>query len=158
MLLPHASPRIQIAASVILAGLIGEIVFELYAWLISPLLFGPTLQPSNLIIALAEKLAGLQISHLTAFPVHFAIGSVGFGVFVYLIRLLMPARVFLTGLVSGLILWFVAQGILAPLMGRSFMMDFGAYTQSSFFAHVGMTTIMAFVLKRLGDRQTPALA
>jgi hypothetical protein len=31
MLLPHASPRIQIAASVILAGLIGEIVFELYA-------------------------------------------------------------------------------------------------------------------------------
>jgi hypothetical protein len=148
MLLPHASPRIQIAASVILAGLIGEIVFELYAWLISPLLFGPTLQPSNLVIALAEKLAGLQISHLTAFPVHFAIGSVGFGVFVYLIRLLMPARVFLTGLVSGLILWFVAQGMLAPFIGRSFMMDFGTYTQSSFVGHVGMTLLMSYLMDR----------
>ena len=148
MLLPHASPRIQIAASVILAGLIGEIAFELYAWLISPLLFGPTLQPSNLVIALAEKLAGLQISHLTAFPVHFAIGSVGFGVFVYLIRLLMPARVVLTGIVSGLILWFVAQGMLAPFIGRSFMMDFGTYTQSSFVGHVGMTLLMSYLMDR----------
>ncbi|WP_394155213.1 hypothetical protein [Loktanella salsilacus] len=148
MLLPHASSRMQIAASVITAGLIGEVAFELYAWLVSPLLFDVILQPSNLVIALTQKLAGLQISHLTAFPIHFAIGSAGFGVFVYLVRLMIPARVFLTGLVSGLILWFVAQGILAPFIGRSFMMDFGTYTQSSFVGHVGMTLLMSYLLDR----------
>ncbi|WP_386680863.1 hypothetical protein [Loktanella sp. R86503] len=148
MLLPHASSRMQIAASVIAAGLIGEVTFELYAWLVSPLLFDVILQPSNLVIALTQKLAGLQISHLTAFPIHFVIGSAGFGVIVYLVRLMMPARVFLTGLVSGLILWFVAQGILAPFIGRSFMMDFGTYTQSSFVGHVGMTLLMSYLLDR----------
>ncbi len=75
------------------------------------------------------------------------IGSLGFGLFVYLTRLFMPSRIWLTGFVSGLILWFVAQGILAPFIGRSFMMDFGTYTQSSFIGHVGMTLLMAHLLE-----------
>ena len=60
--------------------------------------------------------------------------------------MILPARVWLTGFVSGLVLWFVAQGMLAPFIGRSFMMDFGTYTQSSFVGHVGMTLIMAHLL------------
>jgi len=44
-----------------------------------------------------------------------------------------------SGVLAGIVLWFVAQGVLAPLMGRSFMMGFGSYTQSSFVGHVGMT-------------------
>jgi hypothetical protein len=59
----------------------------------------------------------------------------------------MRSRIWLTGFVSGLILWFVAQGILAPFIGRSFMMDFGTYTQSSFIGHVGMTLLMAHLLE-----------
>lgn len=133
----------KILLSVALAGLIGEIAFELYAWLISPVLFGVTLQPSNLVIALTAKFTGVKLSHATAFPLHFAIGALGFGLFTYLIRLVMPNRVWLTGFVSGFILWFIAQGILAPVIGRSFMMGFGTYTQSSFVGHVGMTIIMA---------------
>jgi hypothetical protein len=136
----------KILLSVALAGLIGEIAFELYAWLISPVLFGVTLQPSNLVIALAAKFTGVKLSHAAAFPLHFAIGALGFGLFTYLIRLVMPNRVWLTGFVSGFILWFIAQGMLAPVIGRSFMMGFGTYTQSSFVGHVGMTIIMAHLM------------
>lgn len=140
--------RKHVLLSIALAGLIGEISFELYAWLISPFLFGVTLQPSNLIIAMVAKLTGAQFSHTVAFPIHFIIGSLGFGLFVYMTRLVMPGRVFLTGLISGFVLWFVAQGVLAPIIGRSFMMDFGTYTQSSFIGHVSMTLIMAHLLHR----------
>lgn len=139
-------PLKHVVLSIVLAGLIGEIAFEIYAWAISPLLFNVVLQPSNLVIALTAKLTGTQISKAVAFPVHFLIGSLGFGLFVYATRLLMPARVWLTGFVSGLVLWFVAQGLLAPFIGRSFMMDFGTYTQSSFVGHVGMTLLMAHLL------------
>ncbi|MEM5492040.1 hypothetical protein [Hoeflea sp. AS16] len=139
-------PKTQIILSIVLAGLIGEIVFELYAWFVSPILFDVVLQPSNLVIAITSKLTGIQISKTVAFPVHFLIGSLGFGLFVYATRLIMPARVWLTGFISGLILWFVAQGMLAPFIGRSFMMDFGTYTQSSFVGHVGMTLLMAHLL------------
>jgi len=139
-------PRLGVFLSIILAGLIGEIAFEVYAWVVSPMLFGVALQPSNLVIAMTAKLTGLQISHALAFPVHFLIGSLGFGAFVYLVRLVMPARVWRTGFVAGLVLWFVAQGLLAPFIGRSFMMGFGTYTQSSFVGHVGMTLLMAHLL------------
>ncbi|MDF1778124.1 MAG: hypothetical protein P1V13_19005 [Rhizobiaceae bacterium] len=142
----NARPKTQIILAIVLAGLIGEVVFELYAWFVSPVLFDVVLQPSNLVIAITAKLTGVQISKTVAFPIHFLIGSLGFGLFVYATRLIMPARVWLTGLISGLILWFVAQGILAPFIGRSFMMDFGTYTQSSFIGHVGMTLLMAHLL------------
>lgn len=140
--------RKEVLIPIALAGLIGEVAFEAYAWLVSPLLFGVTLQPSNLVIAIVATLTGLQLSHLIAFPIHFAIGSLGFGLFVYLTRLLMPARVLLTGFIAGLALWFIAQGMLAPFVGRSFMMNFGTYTQSSFVGHVGMTLLMAYLLNR----------
>lgn len=131
---------------ILLSGLIGEIVFEAYAWLVSPLLFGFALQPSNLVIALAAKLFGLSLDHSTAFVVHFLVGSLGFGLFVFLVRVTLNLRVWMTGTVAGIALWFVAQGLLAPFIGRSFMMNFGPYTQSSFIGHVGMTLVMAFLL------------
>ncbi|WP_171054716.1 hypothetical protein [Roseovarius arcticus] len=147
MSLIESPNRRQVFISIALAGLVGEIAFELYAWLISPLLFNVVLQPSNLVIALTAKLTGIQISHSLAFPIHFIIGSLGFGVFVYLIRLFVSSQVWIAGFVSGVVLWFVAQGLLAPFIGRSFMMDFGTYTQSSFIGHVGMTLLMARLLE-----------
>lgn len=151
----------KILLSIALSGLIGEIAFELYAWLISPVFFGVTLQPSNLVIALTAKFTGVKLSHAVAFPLHFIIGALGFGLFTYFIRLIMPNKVWLTGIASGFILWVVAQGILAPVIGRTFMMGFGTYTQSSFVGHVGMTLIMAHVMalafRRLGSGSaTPA--
>ncbi len=40
--------------AVILAGVIAETIFELYARFVSPILFDQVLQPSNLVIAIAR--------------------------------------------------------------------------------------------------------
>jgi uncharacterized membrane protein YagU involved in acid resistance len=141
--------RLPILLSIALAGLAGELIFEFYAWVVSPVIFGFALQPSNLVAAITAKLTGADLPHNVAFALHFLIGSLVFGTFVYVIRRTLRLQVWLTGLVAGLALWFTAQGILAPFIGRSFMMDFGPYTQSSFIGHVGMTLVMAFALDNL---------
>ncbi len=142
--------------TLLVAGVIGQLAFEAYAWLISPLLFGPSLQPANLVMALSNIYLGLTLNYMTGFIVHAAIGVIGFSVFVALVHKITKTRLILSGVMSGLILWFVAQGMLAPAVGRPFMMEFGAYTQSSFVAHVGMTTIIAFVMQRLGGLEGAA--
>lgn len=144
----------QITLAVAAAGLFGEVLFELYAWLVSPVLFGASLQPAKLVIAIISKLTGITLGYNVAFVVHFLVGALGFGAFVFLFRLLLPGRVLLAGVLSGLVLWFVAQGFLAPFIGRSFMMGFGAYTQSSFVGHVGMTVVMSFLMQTLIARFT----
>ncbi|MEP3180392.1 MAG: hypothetical protein ABJO45_12655, partial [Lentilitoribacter sp.] len=121
-----------------LAGVIGEVAFEVYAWMISPVIFGPTLEPANLVKAIVAKLTGIMLPYGAAFVLHFLIGSVLFAGMVFAIQGIIKKGYVLAGLISGLILWFVAQGMLAPFIGRPFMMNFNAYTQSSFVAHTSM--------------------
>lgn len=139
--------------AVFLAGVIAETVFELYAWLVSPILFDQVLQPSNLVIAIARITLGIDLSHGAAFAIHAFIGSIGFASCVYLIKRSSKLPYLVAGVVTGILLWFVAQGILAPFIGRPFMMEFGPYTQSSFIGHVGMTMIVAFILRRQLEKQ-----
>lgn len=141
-----------------LAGFAGEIAFEAYAWLLSPLLFGVALAPANLIVALANVTLGLSLPYWAGFIVHFTIGVVGFSGFVLLTHLVTKANLILSGAIAGFVLWFIAQGLLAPAVGRTFMMGFGAYTQSSFVGHVGMATLMGFVLLKLNTRMAPETA
>lgn len=133
------------------AGLIGQLAFELYSWLISPLLFGTPLQPANLVMALTKMSTGVVLSYPAAFVIHTLIG-IGFVGLVWVFHKIFPLGVIKAGAAAGFALWFVAQGILAPVVGRSFMMGFGTYTQSSFIAHVGMALIMGAVLKILLQR------
>lgn len=135
--------------NLLIAGLTGEILFEIYAWLISPMLFNQTLEPANLVMALAKKILGLEIAYTMAFAIHFMIGAFAFVIALYLMNLLLKGRLIWSGLATGLSLWFLAQGILAPFIGRPFMMNFNAYTQSSFIGHVGMCLIIAFMLKAM---------
>lgn len=127
-------------------GLIAEIAFEVYAWLISPILFGQTLEPAKLVMALTQQFTGLALPYQAAFAIHAMIGTVGFGLFVLVFHKLMPNRAAFPGFVAGVVLWFIAQGILAPVIGRAFMMEFGPYTQSSFLGHVGMAMIISLIL------------
>ena len=137
-----------------LAGVAGEIVFELYAWLISPILFGVALAPANLVLALTNMGFAVSLPYWAGFAVHVCIGAFGFAAFVWLIHLVSRANLIVSGAIAGLVLWFVAQGFLAPLVGRTFMMGFGAYTQSSFIGHVGMATLIGYVTVTLQNRQT----
>ena len=130
----------------IIGGLIAQIAFEAYSWLISPLIFGTSLQPAKLVRGLTEKYIGLNINYEVAFVLHTLIGIIGFGIFTLLFYKAFRSRAVISGFISGLVLWFIAQGILAPAVGREFMMSFGPYTQSSFISHVGMTMIIAFFI------------
>lgn len=134
--------------AVVLAGVIAETMFELYAWFVSPILFDQVLQPSNLVIAIARMTLGIDLPHGAAFVIHALIGSIGFASCVYLVRRISKLTCLIAGLLTGVLLWFVAQGILAPFIGRPFMMEYGAYTQSSFIGHVGMCAIIAVILRR----------
>lgn len=140
----------------LLAGLAGALAFEAYAWLLSPLLFGLQLEPANLIAALARMGPGITLPYAAAFMIHFAIGMLGFAGIVWTIHRILRVGPLLAGALSGLALWFVAQGMLAPLVGRSFMMGFGPYTQSSFIGHVGMTLVIGAVLGHFLNRPGPA--
>jgi hypothetical protein len=147
-------PTLSTLKNLAIAGLTGQIIFEFYAWFVSPVLFGTALEPSNLVKGLAKMGIGVDLSYGGAFVIHFLIGSFGFAAFVYVIKRLTSTSYFVSGVIGGLALWFIAQGMLAPLLGRSFMMGFGAYTQSSFVAHVGMTIIMAMIWQYLERRNT----
>lgn len=135
------------SSNLIFAGFMANIAFEIYAWVISPALFNVTLQPARMIVALADKLFGMSISYTSGFLIHFMIiGLVIFPVSVLALRKITKIPYAAAGIITGILLWFFAQGALAPLAGRSFMMDFGAYTQSSFIGHIGMTMIIAWRL------------
>ncbi len=124
----------QISA-IVIAGVIAESIFDLYAWLISPALFGLALQPSNLVIAIAKITVKADLPHSLAFIIHALIGSIGFATAVYIVKQVSKFSFLTAGALTGFLLWFIAQGILAPFIGRPFMMEFGAYTQSSFVGH-----------------------
>ena len=145
-------PLKQTIPTLLLAGLAGEIAFELYAWLLSPLLFGVALAPANLVVAFGKIALGITLPYWLGFALHIALGIVGFSVFVWLVHRLTRLGLVLSGALSGLVLWFVAQGLLAPVVGRSFMMDFGAYTQSSFVGHVGMAMVIGYAIALLQRR------
>lgn len=142
--------------TIVIAGLIGELLFEAYAWLVSPLIFGVTLEPANLVTALSKIYLGVLLPYPVAFAIHFGIGVLGFGFAVWLLHRLTKLPLVTAGVVGGFVLWFVAQGFLAQLVGRDFMMGFGAYTQSSFFAHVGMAAVMGLIMALL-TRHKPAM-
>jgi len=137
-----------------LAGLISEITFEAYAWLVSPILFGVSLQPSKLVMALAKIFTGIQLPYVGAFILHFLIGAFGFAAVVFLVKQFTKLSYLASGFAAGFALWFVAQGILAPVVGRAFMMGFGTYTQSSFVGHVGMCVLMTFLWEKFMSRRT----
>lgn len=126
----------------IVSGLIAQGAFELYAWVVSPILFGPTLQPAKLIMGLNAKYLGVDVPYAAAFAMHIATGVFVISGVTLLLYQLFRSRAIVSGVAGGVLLWFVAQGILAPAMGRAFMMGFGPYTQSSFVAHVGFSLIV----------------
>lgn len=135
--------------NIAIAGLIGELSFEAYAWLISPLVFGVALEPAKLVTGLTKMATGIELSYAGAFAIHFLIGTFVFAAFVALTHLVTRTTLLWSGIIAGVILWFIAQGILAPVLGRDFMMGFGSYTQSSFVGHVGMAALIGFMLTKL---------
>jgi len=81
----------------IIAGLAGELAFEAYAWLLSPLVFGVALQPANLVIALTKIFTGIALPYWLAFVLHFCIGAFAFAAFVLIVHKLTRTRLLVSG-------------------------------------------------------------
>lgn len=147
-------PRLLMLA--IPAGIVGEAVFEIMALAIAPLLLGQAMKPALLVGALAQVVLGAQISSAAAwlgyllagavlFPMGYVLFARGFG------GLVWP----LAAMLYAVLLWLLAQGVLAPLAGRPFMLGFTAYTWASLGVHVIYILTVAAVLNRLAYRPGP---
>lgn len=138
---------------VVLAGLIGELVLELIAWGLAPLLLGRPMQPAMLVAGLARSLFGFGLPMPAAFILHLVAGVIVFPLGYLLLRawtgIKSPA---IAGVVWGIVLWLFAQAILAPLAGRPFMLGFGLYTWAALVAHVAYALAVALSFAQLSRR------
>lgn len=133
--------------TVLVAGLFGQLAFEIYAWIISPAIFAVTLEPAALLMGLLRNLFGIEMSYTQAFLIHFFVG-ISFSLLVAGMAYVTRLGFVVSGVITGVILWFIAQGILAPLVGFRFLIDFNINAQSALIAQVGMATIMGLLLDR----------
>lgn len=135
----------------LIAGAIGEVAFETYAFVFSPALFGGLeLQPAFLVQGLAAQHLGLTLTYNQAFALHFAAGAIVFPLGYLIFRRVSPVPTALAnGLIFGVALWAFAQGILAPLVGREPFMGFGDYTWSSLIAHPLFMMVFACLYERM---------
>lgn len=140
------------------AGICGEIAFEIFAWQILPILMdGRQMQPAKLVMGLANKHLGLQLSYTTGFILHLITGVIIYPLGYVLFRHITNIQSWLVaGLMSGVIIWFLAQGILGPSMRGwdTFMGNFKFYTWASLFAHQLLILTVAFVYEKLTNRDS----
>lgn len=73
------------AMYLLLGGLFGLLLWEVWARLITPALIGGPLEPAGLVISLAERLFDYKLDYSTATVIHWFIGIVGYPALYYLI-------------------------------------------------------------------------
>lgn len=144
---PSLARRLMLA---IPAGVVGEVVFEVLALIVAPMVLGTAMKPALLVGALAGVLAGGAISSATAWLGHVLAGAVLFPVGYVLFQRYFGLRPWpLAALLYAVLLWFIAQGVLAPIAGRPFMLGFVTYTWASLAVHMIYVQVVAFTLHRL---------
>lgn len=101
---------------VVLAGVIGELVLELIAWGLAPVLLGRPMQPAMLVAGLAQSLFGFGMPMPAAFILHLVAGVVVFPLGYLLFRALTgldsPA---IARIIWGVVLWLFAAAALIVL-------------------------------------------
>ncbi len=139
-------------------GLAGLVVFECIAWGLAPGLLGRPIEPAILVRQLVASLFDIDVGAVLAFLIHLASGLVVFPAgYVVLLAVFGLRPGLLSGVIWGVVLWFLAQGVFAPLAGRPFMMGFGQFTLVSLIVHTIYAVVVAAVYARLARRSvTPA--
>jgi hypothetical protein len=135
-----------------MAGIAGEVVLESIAWAIAPVVLGRPMEPALLVSALGNTLFGMSIGTAAAFAIHLGAGVVIFPLGYLLFRAATRLSWAEAGILWGVVLWFIAQGLLAPLAGRPFMLGFGTYTWASLLTHVIYMLTVALAYERLARR------
>ncbi len=141
------------------AGVIGEIVLEIFAWVVVPEIAGRPMRPDILVSDLARSLAGIEMWRPLAIGIHLTLGVAVFPlIYLKLRRIFAGLSWILVASLVGLALWAIAQTTLAPLAGRPFMLGFdptwgfNTYTWASLIAHALLMVVIAYAYERLARR------
>lgn len=144
---------------ILMAGVIGEVVLEIFAWGIVPQIAGRPMRPHILIMDLARVQGGVEMWTPLAVGIHLALGAVVFPmIYLKLQQTFRNLSWLLLSTLVGLALWAIAQTTLAPLAGRPFMLGFdptwgfNTYTWSSLIAHTLLMVVVAYSYKKLSER------
>jgi hypothetical protein len=139
--------------AVLLAGLAGAVVFEFIALVVAPVMLGNPLLPARLVVNLGTTVTGTEwpmlagwIGHLFAGIVVFPLGYAAF------LRLTGLGSWFVAGAIWGVVLWFLAQGVFAPVAGGPFMGNFTPFTFISLAVHLVYALAVALALHLIVTR------
>lgn len=138
----------RLAVTVLLAGALADVLWEIWARLITPLLVGGPLEPA----ALVQSVFGLQ-SRFPAEIVHLLVGVVAYPIGYLFIarplqRLIFPRLpLLITGIGFGIGLWIFALYVLAHLIaGLPPFLGFVPLAWASLVGHVIFGVTVAYVV------------
>lgn len=146
--------NVALVATVLLAGVAAEVVWEVWARLITPLWVGGPLEPA----ALVQDVFGLN-SRFTAELIHLAVGLIAYPIgYIYIARPIAGAIFpwmpwWLVALGYGVGLWIFALYIMAHLFaGHPPFLGFIPLTWASLIGHLAFAVALAAVVEaRLPD-------
>ncbi len=99
----------------ILGGFVATLVMTLMMYYVAPMMLG---RPMDVAAMLGSMLGG---SWMMGMLMHFLNGTVIFPlIYAYLLYRALPGAPWLKGTTWGLILWFLSQAIVTPMMGGGF--------------------------------------
>ncbi len=141
-----------------LGGLIGLMLWELFARFLTPIFVGGPLEPAALIISLLQNLFGVTIPRLPAEAIHYTTGIVFYPIGYWILsRYILTLGTTGDGILWGFVTWILALGVFASLAGLPFMLGFIPLTWFSLIGHVLYAFTAVTVASRLGAR-APAVA
>ncbi|MBH0237193.1 hypothetical protein [Methylobrevis albus] len=149
-LFPAVTPAL--AVTIVLAGLSADVLWEVWARLITPIFVGGPLEPAGLV----QSVFGLQ-SRFLAELIHAAVGIIAYPIgYLFVARPLQRALLpglplLLTGIGFGIGLWIFALYVMAHLIaGLPAFLGFIPLTWASLVGHVIFGVTVALVVRRRG--------
>jgi hypothetical protein len=148
---PLAVPTARQIAHLAIGGFAGLGFWEAFAAVPTPLVAGFPLQPPELVKALFSLRLGVTPPDTLAHFLHYLTGFLLYPLgYFALTRFVAPLRMPLSGWVWGVITYFIALGVLAPLAGFPFLLsDVPLLSFMSLVGHAIYGWLAAWVFERL---------
>lgn len=159
--MPHVSSATLRAdlPKLFVGGLVGLLVWEVFANPITSYFVGGPLQPPALVISLFKNLFGIHPGWPAATALHYLTGIVFYPLGYYaLTRVLRSFGTLVDGTIWGVITWILALGVFASLAGLPFMLNWVKLTWFSLIGHVIYAVVAAWVFETWRRRGVAATA
>lgn len=141
-------PSVRTGAHLLLAAAAALLAWEIFARTVAPLWIGGPLQPTGLVKSLFGNFLGLPISNAGALVVHIVTGLAIYPLAYWLAVQRKSFGWVMDGALVGVVTWFFALGVVAPVSGLPFLLGISAITWAALVGHVvyGLTVAGGFTL------------